>query len=399
MNKTENSTKKKCLLVVPRNIFPIVSGYSKHRKYTIEILNKYYQLSIIIISDKKISQDENAFYMKNSSYFKVIMIPKWMYLFNAIISVFSSLPIQVGYYYFSKAQYAINMLLPYQDIVIGSLIRSMKYFEKVHDNCRIIFDMVDSIGLNYQNSFQKVSSFLLKIIYRIESVRLLKYEEYWIKRSHITMLFNKRECDYWSSYGKICLLPYGVDNKLLGYNKKDISYSSFVSFIGKMNYQPNIDAVIWYINNIHDKIGNEIQFIIVGAYPTHSICNIAKKNKNVSVTGFVDDPFLIINSSRLVVAPMQTGAGIQTKVLESMALGKINILTQKAADPIIGAVDGKHFLIAETPDEFCNKIIDIFQYPDKYNKVGQEARNFIIDNYTWEKYENKYIQAIESKIN
>jgi glycosyltransferase involved in cell wall biosynthesis len=119
-----------------------------------------------------------------------------------------------------------------------------------------------------------------------------------------------------------------------------------------------------------------------------------KNNKNVVVTGFVADPYLILNSSKLVVAPMQTGAGIQNKVLEAMALAKITILTSLAAKPIIGGVDGKHFVIANTADEFCNKIMDVFINPNCYDKIGINARDFIVKNYTWQIYEEQYIHAI-----
>lgn len=48
----------------------------------------------------------------------------------------------------------------------------------------------------------------------------------------------------------------------------------------------------------------------------------------------MDDPYLILKKAIAVIAPMQTGGGIQNKVLEAMALGKINLLSSKAAAPI-----------------------------------------------------------------
>jgi glycosyltransferase involved in cell wall biosynthesis len=386
--------KKKCLLILPRNIFPVVYGYAIHKKNLIEILNRHYQLSIVIISDKKISDEEYRFFKHNSFYFKFVVFPKWKYYFNAFSDIFSSLPIQVNYYYFRKVQSIIDSLLPDHDIVIGSLIRTMRYLEKTPEKCRIIFDAIDSIALNYKKSSKNVSSILWKILYRIEANRLLKYEEYWVKRAYSTMFFNKFECDYWSTHGNALLMPHGVNNALFNYNKSNVKYASFVSFIGKMNYQPNIDAALWYINNIHSKIGDTIPFIIIGAYPTRHILSVAESKKNITVTGFIDDPYLIVNSSAVVVAPMQTGAGIQNKVLESMALGKINIVTSLAAKPIIGAIDGIHFIVADTVEEYCNKIVDVISNPQKYKNIGKEARDFIKTDYTWDYYETKYISAI-----
>jgi glycosyltransferase involved in cell wall biosynthesis len=386
--------RKNCLLILPRNIFPVVYGYAIHKKNLIEILNRHYRLSIIIISDKQISDEENQFYKNNSASFDVLVISRIIFFLNALLGIFSSFPIQVCYYYFREVQHLINKLLPEQDVVIGSLIRTMRYLEKAPENCRIVFDMIDSVALNYRRSSKSVSSFFWKMIYRIESGRLFKYEKYWISRAYVTTFFNKFECDYWSIYGNTRLMPHGVDNKLFNYDKIDITYSPFVSFIGKMDYQPNIDAVLWYMENVHHKIGDKIPFVVIGAYPTHEIFALAKNNANVVVTGFVADPYLILNSSKLVVAPMQTGAGIQNKVLEAMALAKITILTSLAAKPIIGGIDGKHFVIANTADEFCNKIMDVFTNSNCYDKIGIDARDFIVKNYTWQIYEEQYIHAI-----
>jgi glycosyltransferase involved in cell wall biosynthesis len=388
--------KKRCLLILPRNLFPLVGGYSNHRKNAIEILHRHYYLNIIIISHKKLSKEERSFFEHNSDCFFYITIPRWRYILGALISIFSSLPIQVGYFYFNQVQRVVDDLLPDQDIVIGSLIRTMKYIRNAPSNCKIVFDMIDSIGINYQRSAKKVHSFFWRLIYQIEANRLLNYEVYWIKRASVTMLFNKQECDYWAPYGNVCLLPHGVNNRAIYYNNIDTRYSMSVAFIGKMDYQPNIDAVRWYINNVHSFIGDRIPFIIVGAYPTSEIISLARKNYNITITGFIEDPFIIIHSAMAVVAPMQTGAGIQNKVLEAMALGAINIITSLAATPIIGGINEEHFLVMDTPNEFRNTILSVFEQPDKYKKIKQSARHFITEHYTWAKYEEEYIKAIDT---
>jgi glycosyltransferase involved in cell wall biosynthesis len=390
---------KQCLIILPRKIFPIVSGYSNHKKTAIEILNRYYILSVVLITDTQISDEELLFYKNNSSYFNITVIPRWRFLLNAFITVFSTLPIQMGYFYFKQVQHIINALLPNQDIVIGTLIRTMNYLKHTPQNCRIIFDMIDAVGLNYKQSFEGVTSIFWRLIYRIEINRLFSYEEYWVKRAHATMLFNKFEYDYWNVYGKVYLLPHGVKNELLFYNKTSTQYSGSVAFIGKMDYQPNIDAVCWYIKNVHSRIGNKVPFIIVGAYPVKEIMSLSKNNANITVTGYMEDPYVILNSCLAVIAPMQTGAGIQNKVLEAMALGTINVVTSLAAKPIIGAAHGEHFLIADTADAFCNTILDVFKSPEKYVLIKKSARNFISSHYTWRSYEHEYIKAIEDSFN
>jgi glycosyltransferase involved in cell wall biosynthesis len=389
--------KKQCLLILPRKIFPVVSGYANYRKNLIEILHRHYRVSIVVVSDSKICRDEQDFFQNHSTYFKYITVSRWHYLLNAFCSIFTRQPIQVGYFYFNRIQCVIDDLLPHQDIVIGSLVRSMKYLKKAPTDCRIVFDMADSIAINYKQAVEKVSSFFWKLIYQIESDRLFRYEKYWVERAYATTLFNWQEYNYWKSYGNACLLPHGVNTKLLDYDKIDARYYSSVAFIGKMDYQPNIDAVYWYVENVHSRIGKRVPFIIVGAYPTRKIVNLAHKYTSITVMGFVEDPFVILKSAMAVIAPMQTGAGIQNKVLEAMALGTINILTPLAARPISKAADREHFLVANNADDFCNIIVDVMEHTQKYDKIKQKARDFIQQHYTWQAYEKEYIRILEKK--
>ncbi len=169
--------------------------------------------------------------------------------------------------------------------------------------------------------------------------------------------------------------------------------TTYVSF-GKMNYQPNIDAVMWFVENVLPLINKNLKFCIIGAYPPKEIKGLEKKYKNIVVTGFLDDPYEILKSSLCVVAPMQTGGGIQNKILECMALGTINIVSSLAAKPI-GGVHGEHFLVIDKPEEIAQTINDIYANPHKYEHIKINSREFIKNNFTWTIYENKLMKIIQ----
>lgn len=390
--------KKNCLLVLPRSIFPVIGGYAIKNKELIKILNERYKLSLVVISDHIPTEKEENFYLNHSSNYKIFVYGRSKYILNAFKSLFSKESLQVGYFYFQTVQKYIDSILSSQDIVIGALIRAMKYLNTSNDAIKV-FDMVDSIAINYQRSKDNVKSIFWKLIYNIEAQRLFRSEEYWIKKSDVTFLFNWREVDYWKQHGNVCLLPHGVNEALFSYDKYDSKYSDVVSFIGKMDYQPNVDAVLWYLRNVHSEIGDNVPFYIVGACPTKEVLLEANKYPNVIVTGFVEDPFIIIKSSLAVVAPMQTGAGIQNKILESMALGKAVITTTLAAMPILGAVDGLHLAIADDSGDFIRIIKQYKDNKEIAESIGKAAKDFIMDNYTWTAYGKKYCGEIQTQIN
>lgn len=391
------STRKNCLLILPRPIFPLVCGYALKNYNLIKILSSNYNLNVVLISEEIVSLEEQKFYDDLSVKVTLYKIPKYRSYLNCIKGLFSSRPLQVCYFYDKFLQVKINQLVEQNDILIAALIRTREYFNNVSlaKNKVLIFDMVDSIALNYLHSKDHTSSMFWKILYSIESARLMGYEQKYIQHSTATYLFNPDEVKFWSSAGNVCWLPHGVNEQLFTYNKINPIYSNSVVFIGKMNYRPNIEAVIWYLKNVHSNIGEKIPLIIVGAYPTEEVQLYAQKLPNITITGYVEDPYIYMNSALAIIAPMQTGGGIQNKVLEGMALGKVNIITSLAAASIIEAENGKHFLIADTPEKFQKYILDVAANRSNYHNMETAARKLIMEKFTWNAYGKYYIDGIE----
>lgn len=328
---------------------------------------------------------------KYTNSYKVFEKSKIDFFLSASRIFFNEEPLQVNYYYFKDVQDYINSISKEMDCVIATLIRTSKYALNI--NKPKIFDMADSLAINYRRSIPNVKSLFWKIIYMFESKRLFDYENFTIKQYDKTFLFNRHEIEYFNIPNKIKFIPHGVSEKLLSYEKIDNKYKNYVAFFGKMDYQPNIDAVLWFVKNVLDKLNPNIKFIIVGGNPTKKIKKLNKR-ANIEVTGFIEDPYLILKSSLCIVAPMQTGAGIQNKILETMALGSINIVSTLAATPI-GAKNNKDFIVLDDSNDIAGTINDIFVNQDKYNFYKKNSRTFIRNNFTWQIYENFYIKTME----
>lgn len=390
----------KCLLILPRPIFPLVSGYSLKNYNLIRILKRQYQLHLVIIFDEELSKEEIDYYQFLNIQVTLHRIPRWRSYINAMFGLLSTKPLQVCYYYDKHLQRNIKTRLESSDILIGALVRTRAYLDSATklSGKIIVFDMVDSVALNYQRSKNKTKSLFWRILYGIEGKRLLRYEQKWIEESSVTYLFNQDEQEYWSKYGNVKWLPHGVNDKLFTYDQCDGTWENSVVFVGKMSYQPNIDAVLWYMEYVHKQIGEQIPLVIVGAYPTENIKNKAKEFPNITVTGYVEDPYLYVNSAMAVVAPMQTGGGIQNKVLEGMALGKVNVISSLAAKPIVYGTDGVHFLVANRAEEYVRILMDIRENKERYQGIGRQARQLIQTWFTWERYGSEYILGMEDGI-
>ncbi len=383
---------KKILFLSSRLPYPPIGGDRLKSFWLLKILSKKYKIHLISIVDSELPAEFSKWAEDLGITYKIFKKKKFEFYKNALNFVFNKLPIQVNYYYFKDIQEYLDSIYNDFDIIFATLIRTAQYV-MYYDKPKIL-DITDSIALNYMKSIKNTKSIKWKVIYSLESHRLLKYEKLCIVRFDKTLFVNKEEEEFFKELKKTFWISNGVNEELLKYEKKNQNYQNYVVFFGKMDYQPNIDAALWFIENILPEMDNNLIFCVVGAYPPYFLKDLEKKYKNVMVTGFVDDPYEIIKSSVCVVAPMQTGGGIQSKILESMALGTVNIVSTFAAKPI-GAKKNVHFIVEDNPQQIAKIINDIYINPEKYEQMKIESKNYISANFTWNIYEKKLIEVIK----
>lgn len=383
--------RKRILLLLHRIPFPAVGGDNVTNSNIVKILHQHFDLDVIVITYEDYSKEAEDFLNSHTRFFRIFKFPRWRFYLNAIRTLFNMVPLQVNLFYFPKIQKYINSIVNEYDLLLAGIVRTAEYF--LHIEKPKIINLADSIGLNYKYSYHRTNSWFWKTFYFLEYPTMLRYERKVIKMYDRTLMFNKREIEYFNS-GKIVQMPQAVKSELLNYEKTDDKYKNFVSFFGKMNYRPNVDAVLWFVEKVFKYLPEDLNFQIVGAYPVKEILELEKKSPRIFVRGYVDDPYLLLKSSLCVVAPMQTGGGIQNKILESMALGTIVITTPYSAFPI---ADEKHkaLLVADKPLEWIRLIEDIKLNPEKYSEIKVNARNHIKSNFTFEKYESKLLEVIE----
>ena len=392
--KENNPNKKNCLMILPRPIFPVLGGYSNKNYNLIPSLSNAYNLHLVVLSTCNFTKEEEAYYEKYICSWTGYVLSPYLCWIKSALYLLIGKPIQTGYFYCSKIDDDVEKLSQNMDIVIGNLVRTIPYLRNVPDTKIRIFDMVDSIGINYRNSYSKTTNFFWKEIYKIESERLIRYERLCINKYDMTFFVNKQEEENYQTYGKTAWLPHGVKTELFTYTKYDPRYKKSVVFIGKMNYQPNVEAVKWYINHVHVKLYSRVKLIVVGAYPTREILELSQQYKNIEITGYCNDPYIYLKSCLAIIAPMQTGGGIQNKVLEGMAIGNINIISPLAAKPIIGAHDMEHFFVASKAEEYVFLINELLKDKNKYIYIAYNARSFIKTNFTWDAYNKLYVKRI-----
>jgi len=177
--------------------------------------------------------------------------------------------------------------------------------------------------------------------------------------------------------------PNGVDSDFFCPDVLDYDRDQ-ICFIGRMDYFPNQQGVIWFCNKVLPAIHAErpaTKLTIVGAEPSAEIQRLGDR-PGIKVTGTVPDVRSFVKRSALSVAPLMIARGTQNKILESMAMGVPVISTDVAAGGV-DAVPGEHLLTASNPENFAKQALKILGDHEFRTKLSVNARDRILKRHTW----------------
>lgn len=156
-------------------------------------------------------------------------------------------------------------------------------------------------------------------------------------------------------------------------------------FTGKMDYRPNVDAVLWFGRHVLPLIRihrPNVRFQIVGMTP-HPRLDELRNVAGVEITGAVADVRPYIHRASVYVVPMRVGGGTRFKVLEAMACAKPLVSTSLGVEGI-PLQNERELLLGDTPQAFAAAVLRLLDDQGQGAQLGQKARRFVEQHYTWE---------------
>lgn len=156
-----------------------------------------------------------------------------------------------------------------------------------------------------------------------------------------------------------------------------------IVFTGKMDYRPNIDAVLWFADAIWPNIRAarpDATWAIVGQKP-HARLDPLRQLAGVTITGWVDKVEPYIHGAGVFVMPFRMGSGTRLKLIEAFAAGKAVVSTAIGCEGY-GVRDGVELCIADAPDVFAGRVIDLLDSAEKRAQFSQIAQDFA-RQYDW----------------
>lgn len=391
------NSNKDIIAIFPQLPLPEFAGDRQMVNNLIKVLSKKYLVHAIIICRENHTNDDEIFLKQYCHKFKIFKLSKIDIFISCLKGILKQESLQINFFYQSHIDNYIKENMIDKHFILYNLIRTSKYAANYNGNKIMV--MVDLISLNYQRSLEKVHSTLWKIFYKYENKHIEEAENKVILNFKATFLANHNEQTLFAAkFKKVFWLPIGIKEQLFNYPKNKNNEFNSIVFIGKMDYAPNVDAVIWFVKNVFQHLNNSIKFYIVGARPLKKVIALSNINERIIVTGYVQDPYELMNRSAVVVSPMQTGGGIQNKILEGMALGKVNVVTSLGASSIYLAENNKHLLIEDNSIKMAKLINQIVENPQQFQNIGIEGKKLVTKIYTWKNFGDTLTKQIEESI-
>ncbi|MDH7487057.1 MAG: glycosyltransferase [Anaerolineae bacterium] len=181
------------------------------------------------------------------------------------------------------------------------------------------------------------------------------------------------------------IVPNGVDLDYYGAEVPPLDLRSpALVFTGKMDFRPNVDAVLWFAEEVLPRIRAarpEVHFVVVGQKP-HARLDPMRQREGVTLTGRVEDVRPYIAGAAVYVVPLRMGGGTRLKLLEAMAMGKAIVATSLGCEGF-DVADGRELRMADTPEGFAAAVLELLEDEGQRARLGCTARRFVEARYGW----------------
>lgn len=370
------------LVVLSRVPYPLDKGDKLRAFHQLKYLSKNHSISLFCLNEGAINPDSVQELQKICTRVKIIQFSKFQLLTNLFNGFFNQKPFQVNYFYSKKAQNAFDQfveeLIP--DAIFCQLIRTAEYVVK-YSTIHKVLDYMDALSSAMDRRINNTGAFKKRMV-KIEVKRLKAYEKRIASEFNELVIISEQDRNSFSFKEKesIHVISNGVDTNY--FNPVDAKKEYDFLFVGNMSYPPNVDAAVHFVEDILPLIKSKkpnIKVMIAGTTPAPSVKALA--SYNVTITGFLEDIRSAYNQSKVFVAPLRLGAGLQNKLLEAMSMS-IPCITSTLANNALMASE-KEILVTDNKEEFANYCVELIKNNNFRNEIGANGQDYIKANFSW----------------
>lgn len=325
---------------------------------------------------------------------------------KSLFALLSTQPLTLPYFYSSQLKRRVDEAVAKTDFDVAVAYSSgtIPYIADL-DMPRVI----DFVDLDSQKWLQFAKNLQppMKWIYSLEGRRLFRYEKESSEWADASILVTPEEGEVLEAHGdpfNLQAVSLGVD---IDYYEQDVQALPEIAamnrpvliFVGNMDYRPNYESVLRFARSILPRVSQvhgDVLFLVVGANPPPQV-KALHDGVRIIVTGKVADTRPYLKAADISVVPLSLGRGIQTKVLESMAI-RLPVVLSPSAALGINAESGRDYHVADSDAELAARIVELLEDPEKAREMARAGHVFVKENFAWQEKLLQYEKIIEDAV-
>lgn len=373
----------KILVVLSRIPFPLEKGDKLRAYYQLKELSRWHDIYLVALYSHAVPVEamrELTPFCREVHFLKQHPVRSAL---NIAAAVLTGLPMQCGYFYSHRIHKEIDKIIHdvQPDRIYCQLFRMAEYVR----DCRIpkVLDYQDAFSKGMERRAQKAFP-LFRPVMRMEALRIARYETDIFDDFEGKTMITALDRDYIQHpmNKDIVVVPNGVDFEK--FSHPDIPKTHDLIFSGNMNYPPNVDAAVYLAKEIFPELQKrhpQLKLMLAGATPAAKVR--ALRNEHITVTGWVPSMTDCYAQSRIFIAPMRLGTGLQNKLLEAMAMQLPCVTSPLASKPLDPAAKEGAIVSCTTTLQYVETLDRLLTDNTYYQQLAQKGHDFVHDHYNW----------------
>lgn len=247
-----------------------------------------------------------------------------------------------------------------------------------------VVDLVDALSANLARRAERDRG-VARPFWRLEARRLAACEAETIARAGHSVVVSDADREALGGGPRLSTVPNGVDGARFGY-EGTARPNAVVAFTGNLGYFANADAAAWFAREALPLVRArrpDARFVVAGARPSRAVRALGGL-PGVTVRGPVADMAAVLRDARVAVAPLRSGSGQQSKVLEALACG-----TPVVASPLalsgIAAEPGRDLLLGADAQGTADAVVRLLADDVLAARLASAGRALVEERYTWDR--------------
>jgi len=239
-----------------------------------------------------------------------------------------------------------------------------------------------------------------RIAYQIEAAKMARYERRALGKFHHIIAVSEHDRQQMLAMSPRCgitVVATGVDTEKYAVAPPATANPPRIVFTGSMDWEPNLDAVAYFCQDIFPRVLAESPsaiFQIVGRNPHPRVKQLA--SDHVQVTGTVPSVAEYLRDATLVIVPLRIGGGTRLKIFEAMAMGKAVISTSIGAEGL-DVHSGRDLILADDPASFAEAIMSLLRNATLRQKYERAAAQ-LAAQYDWSNIVQRFADVLRQVV-